>query len=83
MTCRTAAVWVGAGLVNQSEAATDVRLNGRRVIDDLDLAGQVGRYRVVRRQFAVRVGAGEALTLSLEAEDGSPLLNAIQLTRRP
>jgi beta-galactosidase len=65
------------------ERVFDVRLNGRRVIDDLDLAGQVGRYRAVRRQFAVRVGAGEALTLSLEAEDGRPLLNAIQLTRRP
>lgn len=65
------------------ERVFDVRLNGRRVIDDLDLAGQVGRYRAVRRQFTVRVGAGEALTLSLEAEDGRPLLNAIQLTRRP
>ena len=61
----------------------DVRLNGRRVIDDLDLAAQAGRYRAVRRQVAVRVAEGEALTLALEGEEGRPLLNAIHLTRRP
>ena len=65
------------------ERVFDVRLNGRRVIDGLDLAGQFGRYRAVRRQFEVRVAEGETLTLSLEAEEGNPLLNAIHLTRRP
>jgi beta-galactosidase len=61
----------------------DVRLNGRRVIEDLDLAGEFGRYRATRRQFEVRVGEGEVLTLSLTAEEGSPLVNAVHLTRRP
>lgn len=61
----------------------DVRLNGRLVIDDLDLAAQFGRYRVVERQFDVHVEEGEGLTIELSAEQGAPLLNAIRLTRRP
>lgn len=65
------------------ERVFDVHLTGRRAIDDLDPAGQFGRYRAVRRQFEVHVDEGETLTLSLEAEEGPPLLNAIHLTGRP
>lgn len=61
------------------ERVFDARLHGCSVIDDLALAGQLGRFRAVQRPFEVRVAVGERLKLP----EGAPLLNALPLTRRP
>jgi len=65
------------------ERVFDVRLNGRCVIDDLDLAGQLGQYRATRREMKVHVASDELLSLDFIPETGQPIVNSIKITRRP
>jgi hypothetical protein len=61
------------------ECAFSIRLQGREVIQDLDIVKDAGgRIRGIIREFRT-VKAGQTLDLMLTAKSGQPVLSGIEL----
>lgn len=59
----------------------DVYLNGKPIIENLDIAVQYGRATAVSRSVQVTVNDWEGIELLFKARSGQPVLNALQLKK--
>lgn len=61
----------------------DIRAEGRLVLDNLDVAGRVGRWHALDETFEVQVDDGELVVRFARAFGDPPILNGIRVTWLP
>lgn len=59
-----------------------IRINGKRVVNHLNLTQQAGYATALTRSFPVKVRHGKGLRIEFQAHTGTSLLNAISIVRR-
>lgn len=59
----------------------DVAVNGKPILENLDIAAQYGRATAVVQAFRVTVTGNEGIELLFKAKSGQPILNALQLKK--
>lgn len=57
----------------------NLRLNGKPVLTNFNLARDYGVARAVQKEFNISISKGEGLSLEFEAIAGEPVLNALQI----
>ncbi len=63
------------------ERIFNIDINGSRVLNRFDMAGQVGVERAIIKKFEINVRNGEGLTVSFDAIHGKTALNAVRVYR--
>lgn len=63
------------------ERSFDVEINGVKVLDSFDIAGECGAETAVIKKFTVESYGGEGIDVRFIPEKGEPVLNAIRIYR--
>ncbi len=59
----------------------DVLINNKVVLGNFDIAGQIGAERAMIKKFEVNVQNHQGITISFNAHEGQPVLNAVRIYR--
>ncbi|MBK5202740.1 MAG: hypothetical protein JJE45_03355 [Prolixibacteraceae bacterium] len=59
-----------------------VLINGRIVLNNLDILNNYGEYRTVKIKYQVSLGEDKHIIVSFKKIVGEPVLNAIELYRK-
>ncbi len=74
---------LGLNVINEDfkERIFNVDINGQRVLNNFDMAGQIGVERGIIKKFNVNVKDEEGLSIRFESVKGQTALNAIRVYR--
>jgi hypothetical protein len=73
--------WAELATATRGQRVFHVDINGARVVSNLDVYGEGGRFNAVKRTIPISVSGGR-IQITFTPVTGSPIINAIEVGRR-
>ncbi len=74
---------IGGGINAKSMRVFDVAINGKTVLDDLDIWSEVGTNTVLKKIIKVKTNSGKILISFPESKAGEAVISAIAIAKSP